>query len=454
MKRKITDDLLRWKSNQTARKPLLLSGARQTGKTYTLREFGEQNYVNVVYINLGSNRNAAAFFKRNIDPERTLEFLENESGIRIVPQETLVILDDIHSCRTALMTLKQFQSKKPEYHIAGIWNFTDNRNFSVPRDDAKVTNRIGQLSDAAVDPLYADYVDPLTIYPLDFEEYLLTLGEDRLCDLIKTAFEKNKALRSPMHSKALDLFRLYLVTGGMPGAVREYTDTGSFDTVPDVQRRIMEAYISDFSYSVSGVESKKTLAVYNSVPEQLAKENKKFQYRLVQKGGTAAVYSAAIDRLVRTGAVLRCNRIEEGYMPISSYRDYSAFKLYMNDVGLLTAQSGISRHDILMTDESGDSNHDGSIGFLSENYVVQALTCKKYDLYYWSNDGVAEVDFILRKGNKPVPVEVRTGTRSKSRSINLFNIKYKSSYSIRISESNFGYKNNVKSVPLYAVFCI
>lgn len=432
MKRKITDNLVTWKNKSFRRMPLLVYGARQVGKTHILREFGEKYYKNVAYINLETNQTVSSYFAENIDPERIIRFLETEVRDRIIPEDTLIIFDEVQSCERALTSLKYFNEKTPEYHIAcagSLLGVAINRaNYSFP---------VGN-------------VDSITMFPLDFEEFLWALGEEQLCDNIKISFQHNEPLPTALHEKALDLYRLYLIIGGMPRAVLEYAQTGSLIPVPDVQSKIINDYIADMAKYASNSESVKIRAAYNSIPVQLAKENKKFQYKLAQKGGTATIFGSAIDWLHFAGVVLKCVRIEHGLMPISVYSDLSSFKLYMGDVGLLTMKSGISQQTVLATGEIENT----FLGAISENYVAQALATKNYGLYYWRNEGTAELDFVLQNDNDIIPVEVKTGIRTKSKSLHLFVEKYKPVYSIRISSKNFGFENNIKSVPLYAVFCI
>lgn len=432
MKRKITDDLLRWKHKQHRRMPLLLYGARQVGKTYILRKFGNQNYKNVVYFNLETNKTVSSYFDENIEAVRIIRYLEAESGERITPGDTLIILDEIQSCERALTSLKYFNENAPEYHIIGAGSL-----LGVAINREKYSYPVGN-------------VDSMTLFPIDFEEFLWALDEQRLCDLIKEAFEKNEALPQALHEKALDIYRQYLIIGGMPVAILEYLETKSLLAVPDVLNRIANDYIADMAKYATNADSVKIRAAYDSIPVQLAKENKKFQYKLAQKGGTATIFGAAIDWLCFAGTVLKCDRLEQAYMPISVYRDFSSFKLYMSDTGLLTMKSGISQHVIL----SAGSIENTFVGYISENYVAQALACKRYGLFYWTNEGTAEIDFLLQKDAEIIPIEVKTGTRVRTKSLNIFTEKYKPAYSIRISSKNFGFGNNIKSVPLYAVFCI
>jgi predicted AAA+ superfamily ATPase len=432
MRRKITNNLVAWKEKPSGRMPLLLYGARQAGKTYIIREFGKTHYKNVAYFNLETNQTVSSYFADNIEPARLIRFLETETKERIVPNGTLVIFDEIQSCPRALTSLKYFNENTPEYHIIGAGSLLGvaigRENYSFP---------VGN-------------VDSMTMFPLDFEEYLWALGEESLCGEIKNSFHTNEALPFALHEKALELYKQYLIIGGMPRAVLEFKDTMSLLTVPDVQNKIINDYIADMAKYATNTESVKIRAAFNSLPVQLAKDNKKFQYKLAQKGGTAAIFGTAIEWLEMAGVVLKCQRIEQGFMPISVYSDLSSFKLYMSDVGLLTMKSGISQQTVLSAGEAGNT----FLGAVSENYVAQALHNNRYDLYYWATNGLAELDFILQKGDDIIALEVKTGTRTKSKSLYMFAEKYKPAYSIRVSAKNFGFENNIKSVPLYAVFCV
>ncbi|MDD4493924.1 MAG: ATP-binding protein [Eubacteriales bacterium] len=432
MKRKISENLIAWKNQPKRRMPLLVYGARQVGKTYILNEFGQRHYKNVAYFNLETNQTVSSYFSENIEPEHIIRFLETEVRERIIPGETLIFFDEIQSCERALTSLKYFNEKTPEYHIVCAGSLL---GVAINRDQYSFP--VGN-------------VDSMFLFPLDFEEFLWALGEERLCEDIKNSFENNEALPTALHEKALDLYKIYLIVGGMPLAVLEYKDIGSLIPVPDMQNKIINDYIADMAKYASNAESVKIRAAYNSIPVQLAKDNRKFQYKLAQKGGTATIFGSAIDWLSFAGVVLKCVRIEQGLMPISVYSDLSAFKLYMSDIGLLTMKSGISQQAVLASGEIENT----FLGAISENYVAQALWTNRYDLYYWTSGGIAELDFVLQKGNDIIPVEVKTGTRTKSRSLNMFVEKYKPAYAIRISSKNFGFENNIKSVPLYAVFCI
>ena len=430
MKRKIEERLLAWKDKTNNRLPLIVNGARQVGKTYILRKFGTEQFKNVVYINLETNLTVASYFSDNITPERLLRYLEASTGERIIPGETLVILDEIQSCERALTSLKYFCEETPEYHIVAAGSL-----LGVAINRQRYSFPVGK-------------VETITLYPLDFEEFLWARGKEFLCEEIHRAYEAMEPLPETLHQKAIELYREYLLIGGMPACINAFLNSGSFLDVPLVQNEILDNYIADMAKYASNTDSVKIRACYNSIPAQLAKDNKKFQYKVVQKGGSAAIFGASIEWLSLAGVVLKCQRINQAYEPISVYADLSAFKLYMGDVGLLTMKSGISQQTVL----SGEGNT--FMGAVTENYVAQQLVAKGYDLYYWESGSAAELDFVLQKENQIIGIEVKKGEHVRSRSLNVFVTNYKPAYSMRLSLKNFGEKNRLKAIPLYAVFCI
>lgn len=430
MKRKISSRLVEWKDKTSGRMPLLLYGARQVGKTYVLREFGKKYFKNTVLINLEVNLTAASFFDENISPDRLIRYLEASVGERIVPGETLIIFDEIQSCERALTSLKYFCEQTPEYHIAAAGSL-----LGVAINREKFSFPVGK-------------VEMLTLHPLDFEEYLWALGEELLAGEIRHAYDQMEPLPEALHQKGMDLYREYLIVGGMPAVINAFLTEKSFLDVPVIQSGIIDNYASDMAKYATPSDSVKIRACYHSIPAQLSKDNRKFQYKVVQKGGTATLFGASIEWLNQAGVVLACRRISHAYEPISVYADLSAFKLYLGDVGLLTAKSGISRDTIL----SGGDNL--FLGALTENYVAQQLASKGYELHYWENNGTAELDFVLQKGSEIIGIEVKKGTHVRSRSMPIFIKAYTPAYCIRLSGKNFGETEGLKSIPLYAAFCI
>lgn len=430
LERKIEARLHTWKNKGEGRMPLIVNGARQVGKTHTLRQFGQENFKNVVYVNLETNLSIASYFNGNIAPEKIIRYLESSVGEKIIPGETLIIFDEIQSCERALTSLKYFYEETPEFYIAAAGSLLgiaiNRQQYSFP---------VGK-------------VETLTLYPFDFEEYLWARARHLLCDEIKNAFDHMVPLPEALHQEAIELFREYLIVGGMPACINAFLKNGSFLDVPLVQNGILDNYIADMAKYASNTDSVKIRACYNSIPAQLAKDNKKFQYKVVQKGGSSTIFGASIEWLGLAGIVLKCQRISQAIEPVSVYADLSAFKLYMGDVGLLVMKSGISQQTIL----SGESNT--FMGAVTENFVAQQLAAKGYDLYYWESKSIAELDFVLQKDNQIIGIEVKKGEHVKSRSLSVFVNAYKPTYSVRLSLKNFGKKDGLRSVPLYAAFCL
>ena len=283
---------------------------------------------------------------------------------------------------------------------------------------------------------------------MDFEEFLWASGKENLAELIRKHYESNEPL--DVHSIAVDFYNQYLIVGGMPAAVKEFINTNSFMAVADIQNRILNEYIADMAKYAEPSTSIKIRTCYESIPAQLAKENHKFQYSVVQKGGSATIFGESIEWLKYAGVVLKCQKTTRGVMPVKVYIDLSDFKLYMSDVGMLTMQAGIVAQVILSPLEIENT----FLGAIAENYVAQAFAANLTPLLYWKNDNTAEIDFVIQKGVDVIPVEVKAGVRVRSKSMNIFMTKYKSPYAIRLSKKNFGFENKIKSVPLYAAFCI
>jgi len=344
----------------------------------------------------------------------------------------LIIFDEIQLCPRALTSLKYFNEQKPEYHIIGAGSL-----LGVAINREKSSFPVGN-------------VDSLLMFPMDFEEFLWAMNEEKLIAEIRYSFETNEALPEALHIKAMNYYRQYLIIGGMPKAILEFIETGNFLSVPEVQSQIINDYIADMAKYATNAQNIRIRASYNSIPLQLAKDNRKFQYKVVQKGGTAAIFGEAIEWLIDAGIVLKCEKVEQGMIPLSVYRDLASFKLYMGDIGLLAAKSGVPQQILLIAGETENI----FLGHITENYVAQALNSNKHNLYYWTSNGEAELDFVLQKDNDIIPIEVKTGIHTRSKSLTVFTSKYQTAYSVRISGKNFGFANNIKSVPLYAVFCI
>ena len=431
MQRKITSALLAWKNNKN-RKPLILNGARQVGKTYTMETFAKENFSNVVYLNMEIETTLRDFLDGDISPKKIIQYLELSKKQKVTIGKTLIFFDEIQACERALTSLKYFCEQAPEYHVAAAGSL-----LGVAVNREKYSFPVGK-------------VDELYMFPLDFEEFLWALGYEKLAEEIKKHFESNEPMNTALHKLSLELYKKYLVVGGMPAVVKSFVETESFLSAQVIQNDIFNEYTADMSKYAGTTTSVKIRACYNSVPAQLAKENRKFQYKMVQKGGTATIFGESIDWLNFAGTVLKCQKITGGNIPIAVYAYFPDFKLYMSDVGLLTLKSHLPA-ELLVAENNEGNTYMGSV---TENYVAQAFTANKIPLFYWKNDNTAEVDFVLQKGVDVIPVEVKRGVNTRSKSMHIFANQYHCPYSIRIAQKNFGFENGIKSVPLYAVFCI
>jgi uncharacterized protein len=430
MERKIQDILLKWKRSKN-RKPLIVQGARQVGKTYTLLNFGKANYKNVLYFNFESSRDLKLIFERDLSPARILSELAILSGETIMENESLIFFDEIQACERALTSLKYFYEEAPSYQIVAAGSL-----LGVALNREQSSFPVGKT-------------EIISMYPLDFEEFLWAMDQKGAVSVIQDSFEKNKECR--LHSIFLDYYKKYLCIGGMPQIVREYIGSGDFNFVISLQKNISDAYIADMSKYASAADTVKIMAAFNSIPAQLAKENRKFQYRIIKTGAKANVYETSIDWLRVSGIIVICNKIREGRFPVNAYAEPSSFKIFMTDTGLLCSRYGITLSSI-MSEISGINDIKG---ILAENYVASALQSNGYKPFYWESQGKAEVDFIIQNiQGDVIPVEVKSSENVRSKSLQQFVTKYNPAYSIRVSTKNFGLENNIKSIPLYAVFCI
>jgi len=429
MKRKLEKYLLWWKNLKDERMPLLLYGARQIGKTYLLQEFGSNYYRNTCYINFETEPMLSALFEDSIDPVKLIPKIEKHLNINIVPGETLIILDEIQACNRALTSLKYFCEKGSEYHIIGAGSLlgvhTSSKNFSFPV--GKVITKM--------------------MYPMSFEEFLWASDKAVFADKIEEHFHNNTAIGETLHEAFLSLYREYLIVGGMPLAVYNYFNHNKILKYSDVQRIIVDTYISDMSKYTDKSQSIKTISTYDSIVPQLAKENKKFQYKLISKGARASLFGESIDWLIRAGIVIKATKIERGDMPPNITKDDSAFKLYVGDIGLTSYKAGLTSENMNIFDTT-------FLGGITENYVANSLVYNDYELFYWISNSIAEVDFIIIKDGMNIPVEVKSGDNVRSQSLNVYMNKFHPEYAIRISKKNYGFTNRIKSVPLYATYLI
>lgn len=422
--------LLDWKNNKE-KTPLILYGARQVGKTYTILSFGKENYKNVAYINFEDNTEISKIFEQDLEVERIIKELSVKLGITILEEDTLIFFDEIQACERALTSLKYFAESKTKYHVVAAGSL-----LGIAINRQKYSFPVGK-------------VKMLTLYPLDFEEFLWALDKKDLANMIRQAFSEDKEFS--LHSLANQYYRLYLAIGGMPRAILEYKEKQDMDFVTAILKDINNSYIADMAKYASSTETTKIMAVYNIISAQLAKENKKFQYKLIKSGARAYEYETAINWLNASGIINQCTKIREGKLPLSAFIEPESFKIYMSDVGILCNKFGIPTNIVTVEND----NMNDFKGALTENYVCNSLVQCGLKPYYWESNGKAEVDFVVQdKEGNIIPIEVKSSIHTRSKSLNVFKSLYKIPYSIRISTKNFGFENDIKCIPLYSVFCL
>ena len=399
MYRKVSEYLKQWKDSKY-RKPLIIQGARQVGKTYAILEFGRRYYDNVAYFNFQTSKTIAATFDENISPSYLLPVLSHISGQTITRGNTLIVFDEIQLCERAVASLKYFCEEAPEYHVIAAGSL-----LGVAVNREKYAFPVGK-------------VDRYTMYPMDMEEFLLALGEKGLVDRIHTCFDDNSPMPQALHEAGLKLYRQYLAVGGMPEVVARFIDTRDYTQVRHVLETIQMDYLDDMSkYQESANEIKKTRLTYGTIAVQLSKKNTRFQYKIIKTGARAAEYENAIEWLVSARLLSRIYRVEDIFFMEEELADFKCG--------------------------------------MTENYVNTQLVRAGFKPYFWRYDkGTKEVDFVISLKGKLIPVEVKSGKHVTAVSLNEYVSLYKPAYSIRVSEKNFGFENNIKSVPLYAVFCL
>jgi len=431
MYRKIIRFLEDWKSSPH-RKPLVVQGARQVGKTYSILAFGRTYYDNVAYFNFERNAKLKETFDEDISPAYLIPLLSHICGQTIVRERTLIVFDEVQICERALSSLKYFCEEAPEYHIIAAGSLlgvaVNRKEFSFP---------VGK-------------VDMKTMYPMDMEEFLIAMGQEAIARKTQECFDSDTPMPSALHDSAMLYYRQYLVVGGMPECVMQFAQTNDYLLVRNIQATILANYLDDMSKYNQQNEIKKTRLTYNNITVQLSKKNTRFQYKLIKKGGRAAEFENALEWLALSGIISQVYRVEHPRKPLDDNKDIDAFKIYVSDLGLLCAKKELAVQDVLyMSDELAYFK-----GGMAENYVNVHLTMNGYTPYYWESDRGAEVDFVIQREGKVVPVEVKSADNTRAKSLNVYMETYKPQYAIKLSAKNFGFTDGKKTVPLYAAFCI
>ena len=428
IQRFLIKDLIEWK-NKKNRQPLILKGARQVGKTWLLNEFGRVAFDDVLYINFENAPGLKESFDGDISPKRIIDLLGALHGRRIKPQETLLIFDEVQEIPRALTALKYFAETAPEYAVCcagSLLGIALHSGTSFP---------VGK-------------VDFLMLQPLNFQEFLTANGEESLIDFIRN--DGISEIPKAIAEKLTDYLKLYFVIGGMPGAVSSWLATRDYSAVEIRQRDILETYENDFSKHAPKSIVPKLRYLWNSVPSQLAKENKKFIYGLVREGARARDYEEAVLWLLDSGLLRKVGRITKPATPLKAYEDLKAFKLYHLDVGLLRVMSELSPSAILDSIKIFEEFK----GALTEQFVLSELAGKNFirNIYYWTSEATAEVDFVFSDDKRIYPVEVKAGENLRARSLKVYRERYNPELSIRTSLANLRLDDGLLNVPLFALF--
>ena len=420
------EKLYKWK-NSKRRKPLIIEGARQVGKTWLMKEFGEQAYSDTVYINFDSNSRMADLFSADLDTDRLIMGLELYAGRKINPDNTLLIFDEVQEVPRALASLKYFYENAPQYHIVcagSLLGIALHQGTSFP---------VGK-------------VDFLKLYPLSFSEFLMATGNERFAELLK---KQDYEMITSFKQTYIDALKHYYFVGGMPEAVQSFAESKDFNEVRAIQKRILAAYEQDFSKHAPNEIVPKIRMLWNSIPSQLARENKKFIYGLVREGGRAREYETAIMWLSDCGLVHKVSRVNAAGIPLKAYEDLKAFKLFIVDVGLLGCMTGLRQRTLL----DGDDLFVEFKGALTEQYVCQQLkTIEDLGVYYYTNDrGSCEIDFVVDTGEQIVPIEVKAETNLRAKSLKTYRERFEPELSVRTSMADYKKEDWLLNLPLYAI---
>lgn len=419
-------ELEAWKTKKQ-HKPLVIRGARQVGKTWLMKEFGAAQYKNTVYINFDNNERMKNLFEGSLALERLITGLELYAGYKIDPQNTLLIFDEVQEVPKALTSLKYFNEDAPQYQIICA----------------------GSLLGVALHPgtsFPVGKVEFLDLYPLSFFEFMTAMGKEQYVDLLQ---ESDFEMATAFKQVYVDLLKHYYYVGGMPEAVRSFSENGDFNEVRDIQQRILSAYEQDFSKHAPNEVVPRIRMLWNSIPVQLTKENKKFIYGLVKEGARAKEYELALLWLTDCGLVHKVHRITAPSLPLKAYEDFKAFKLFVLDVGLLSCMTGL-RQSVLL---DGNELFKEFKGALTEQYVLQQLkTLNSVDAYYWTADrGTAEVDFVIDTGDNVIPVEVKAEVNLQAKSLKVYREKFEPTISVRTSMTDYRKEDWLINLPLWAV---
>ncbi len=423
MYRNIMEELIKWKQNKE-RKPLILRGARQVGKTYIIKQFGKENYDGVAYFNFDHDIALQNMFENTKDPKSILEQLAFVYGKEIVPEKTLIVFDEIQECPNALNALKYFKEEANEYHIISAGSLLGIRlsHTSFP---------VGK-------------VEFLNMYPMTFTEFLKADGQSNLVDYMNSIQNINN-IPDIFFNKLEEKLKSYFIIGGMPEVIQSWITYKDMERVNKIQEDILQSYESDFSKHTTSIEANRISIIWNSIPSQIARENKKFLYQAAKNGARAREYEDAVNWLKDANVVNKIYNVTKPNMPLIAYNDLSSFKLYLNDVGLLRKKTNLSSRVII----EGDTLFQEFKGALTENYVLQTLVANGLEPYYYTFDNRYEIDFIMQYQNEIIPIEVKAGKSLNNTSLKVYNEIHKPNIRIRFSMNNLNKDDNLINIPLF-----
>jgi uncharacterized protein len=428
MLRDAYNQLLQWK-NSPRQKPLLVQGARQVGKTWLLKNFGQAEYEDVCYLNFEEVEAYKNFFTNTLDPQQILRNISVYIGKEITPNKTLLIFDEIQECPEAITSLKYFSEQASQYPIVAAGSLLGVK-----------------LSEKKAFPV--GKVNFLDLYPLTFFEFLQASGQTELRNYLEKDIINTTPLPEPIHQKLIELLRTYMYTGGMPEAVKHYAETQNFQEVREIQIEILKAYSLDFAKHAPTIQTMRISAIWESIPKHLAKENKKFVFSAIKKSARGREYEIAIQWLLDAGLIYKSHNITKPHLPLEGYTDHQAFKIFLLDTGLLAAMCQLAPQTLL----HGDEIFTEYKGALSENLVAQELVpVQNKKLYYWTSEGKAEVDFIVSDQSQVLPLEVKYGTSQKKKSLLVYEDKYKPKLLLRTSSMNLKKDGKICNLPLYFI---
>lgn len=425
MYRKIMEKLIKWK-NDKDRKPLILRGARQVGKTYIIKQFGKDNYDGVAYFNFDHDTELYNLFENTKDPNRILEQLAFIYGKAIIPEKTLIVFDEIQECPNALNALKYFEEEANNYHIISAASLLGIR-----------------LSHTAFPVGKVDFLD---MYPMTFTEFLVADGQQNLVDYMES-ITTIESIPNIFFDRLSEKLKAYFIIGGMPEVVNSWVKEKDMEKVNKIQNNILRAYESDFSKHTSNIEANRISIIWNSIPSQISKENKKFLYQVAKEGARAREYEAALNWLKDANIVNKIYNVTKPSMPLISYNDLSAFKIYVNDVGLLRKMTDLDSKIII----EGNKLFEEFKGALTENYVLQTLITIGLNPYYFTFDNRYEIDFMIQYKNEIIPIEVKSSENINSKSLKIYNEKYNPKQRLRFSMRNLNKDENLVNIPLFMI---